>query len=238
MPATLKIGSTGSDVGALQQMLIEAGYSIDSNELWRGAFGPTTAAAVIQFQTANGLNSDGIVGPKTWAELMDGGGGSQGPAGWKMGPLAGDVKPVMEKALSFVGTVESPLGSNRGPQIDQWNKAASIPAGSPWCAAFATGMYIFSPRNPFAKPLGSTYKISEWGKAQKCIVETKGTALAGDILVILRGDGHGHVGLVACDLGDRVATIEGNSGNAVKQLIRKKTDLTSFVRPLGLALKV
>lgn len=238
MPATLKIGSTGSDVSALQQMLLEAGYGIDATELSRASFGSTTATAVIQFQQANGLTSDGIVGPKTWAELMDGGGASQGPAGWKMGALAVDVKPVMDKALSLVGTVEQPPGSNRGPQIDQWNKAASIPVGSPWCAAFATGMYAYSPKNPFQKGIGSAYKVSEWGKKQKCVVESKGVSMGGDIFVILKGDGHGHVGLVACDLGDRVATIEGNAGNAVKQLIRKKADLAMFVRPLGLSLKV
>jgi hypothetical protein len=161
-----------------------------------------------------------------------------GPPGWKMGPLHPDVRPTMEQALSLVGTVEQPPGSNRGPIIDALNKNAGIPVGSPWCAAFATGMYRQSPKNPFKKGIGSAYGIADWGKKQKCTVETKDTAMGGDILVILRGDGHGHVGLVACDLGDRVATIEGNSGNAVKQLIRKKADLAMFVRPLGLSLKV
>lgn len=238
MPATLKQGSKGKDVSDLQQMLVEAGFGIDATELASVTFGATTTAAVIQFQQAHGLGSDGIVGPKTWSVLMDGDGAQQGPPGWKMGPLHPDVAPAMDQSLALVGTVEDPPGSNRGPVIDALNKNAGIPIGSPWCAAFATGMYAYSPKNPFSKGIGSAYKIAEWGKKQKCVVEAKGTAMGGDILVILRGDGHGHVGLVACDLGDRVATIEGNSGNAVKQLIRKKADLTSFVRPLGLSLKV
>lgn len=238
MPATLKIGSTGSDVGELQQMLIEAGCSIDGVELKKLSFGVSTAAAVSSFQLANGLTPDGIVGPRTWSVLMRGDTSQSGPPGWQMGPLAADVKPVMEKAMSFVGMIETPPGSNRGPIIDELNLQASIPLGSPWCAAFATGLYRQSPKNPFKTGIGSAYKISEWGKKQKCVVESKGASMGGDIFVILKGDGHGHVGLVACDLGDKVATIEGNAGNAVKQLIRKKADLAMFVRPLGLSLKI
>lgn len=238
MPSTLKLGSTGPDVGALHQALIEAGASIDPTELSKVSYGPSTYSAVAAFQAANGLTPDGIVGPKTWRVINEGDVAENGPPGWKLGPLHPDVAPVLTKAVSLVGMVEQPLGSNRGPMIDLWNKAAGIPVGSPWCAAFATSMYRESKRNPFTKPMGSTYKIVDWAKANKRTVEPRATAMGGDIFAILRGDGHGHVGLVACDLGDRVATIEGNAGNAIKKLVRKKSDLTVFVRPLGLALKL
>ena len=63
--ATVKIGSTGDDVKALQQLLVKHGYQVGID----GIFGSSTEAAVKRFQAANGIGADGIVGPKTWAAL-------------------------------------------------------------------------------------------------------------------------------------------------------------------------
>lgn len=54
----LKLGSKGANVVYLQKSL---GINPD------GDFGPNTKAAVMKFQSAHDLVSDGIVGPKTWA---------------------------------------------------------------------------------------------------------------------------------------------------------------------------
>lgn len=59
-PPTLRIGSTGDAVRALQTKL---GITAD------GVFGTHTDAVVKQFQTNNNLAPDGIVGPQTWAKL-------------------------------------------------------------------------------------------------------------------------------------------------------------------------
>jgi peptidoglycan hydrolase-like protein with peptidoglycan-binding domain len=69
--ATLRMGSEGAAVRALQDQLNRAGVqpALDAD----GAFGPRTLAAVRAFQSAGGLTADGIVGPRTWA-LLDGGG--------------------------------------------------------------------------------------------------------------------------------------------------------------------
>jgi putative chitinase len=57
----LKIGSSGEDVKKLQQKL---GIGAD------GSFGPGTEKAVKQWQSANGLTADGIVGAATWAKMF------------------------------------------------------------------------------------------------------------------------------------------------------------------------
>lgn len=61
---TLRRGSTGAAVSRLQMLL-----QVDTSQGGAGTFGPRTEAAVRQFQTANGLNADGIVGPETWILL-------------------------------------------------------------------------------------------------------------------------------------------------------------------------
>ena len=66
---TLKKGSEGKTVKALQILLIGYGYSCGSYGA-DGDFGSATQKAVIAYQKTNGLEADGIVGPMTWAKLL------------------------------------------------------------------------------------------------------------------------------------------------------------------------
>ncbi|MBI5515778.1 MAG: peptidoglycan-binding protein [Deltaproteobacteria bacterium] len=61
----IQYGDEGSTVRELQQALVDNGYDIDVD----GDFGPATDAAVKDFQSSNGLDADGVVGPNTWAAL-------------------------------------------------------------------------------------------------------------------------------------------------------------------------
>ena len=62
----LRVGSTGSDVSDLQTRLKELGYYTGSVD---GMFSTGTQAAVIAFQSANGLSADGIAGRATQDKL-------------------------------------------------------------------------------------------------------------------------------------------------------------------------
>ena len=66
-------GWTGSAVVRLQTALIAKGYSCGTSGA-DGSFGPDTHAAVLKYQADNGLEADGIVGPKTQAKLYGGSG--------------------------------------------------------------------------------------------------------------------------------------------------------------------
>ena len=62
----LRTGSRGDAVRKLQELLNAKGYTCGNVD---GIFGSKTYAAVLEFQQANSLGVDGIVGPLTWAKL-------------------------------------------------------------------------------------------------------------------------------------------------------------------------
>lgn len=64
--ANLSWGSQGAEVVTLQNALNNQGYWCGETD---GVFGPQTYAAVVTFQKAKGLYTDGIVGPNTKAGL-------------------------------------------------------------------------------------------------------------------------------------------------------------------------
>ena len=69
---TVRRGDTGENITSLQVTLKVKPAT--------GTFGPKTEAAVREFQRSKGMVPDGIVGPKTWAEL-DRGSDQPEPAG-------------------------------------------------------------------------------------------------------------------------------------------------------------
>lgn len=66
MPSTIRKGSRGSDVTLCQESLTKHGYPCGAD----GIFGSGTEAKVKEFQSANGLVADGIVGRGTWGKLL------------------------------------------------------------------------------------------------------------------------------------------------------------------------
>ena len=62
---TLRRGSKGEEVRLLQTLLAKDGSTLEID----GIFGIGTLSAVKSFQKRHKLEVDGIVGPKTWAEL-------------------------------------------------------------------------------------------------------------------------------------------------------------------------
>ena len=91
--ATVARGDQGDAVTTLQNSLMTLGYSLPQFGA-DGDFGSETEAAVIQFQTNNGLDVNGIVGPDTWArlcELLSSSGGTESPPVKTTPPQVGPI---------------------------------------------------------------------------------------------------------------------------------------------------
>lgn len=91
--ASFQRGDDGQEVIAIQKRLVELSYSISNID---GDFGPETENAVKHFQTDQGLEVDGVIGPATYRALMN----------KEMPPNRSNsvVRSIMRAAYSVIGT--------------------------------------------------------------------------------------------------------------------------------------
>lgn len=239
---TLILGSNGKDVGELHQLLLEAGEQIDAGELRTQMFGPSTKVAVLEFQSSHvdpkgrPLTQDGVVGPITLASLKN----PREPVerftvdGWRydLNEARPQERPVVEAAVREIGVKEDPPGSNRGPRVDVYTGEQWY--GAPWCALFCAWAWKHAEGgSPFGVK-ASAYKIRAWGAEQSKIIGAMDKARPGDIGVIMRAAGRGHVELVIGleMMGEPLRLVGGNVGNAVRGTVRERSQFTCIVRPL------
>lgn len=78
-----KLGDQNATVSNIQNILSTNGYPTGGVD---GIFGEKTRQAVIAFQSSQGLQADGIVGPQTWAALS------------KLGTPAQGASAIMQQA--------------------------------------------------------------------------------------------------------------------------------------------
>ena len=106
-------GSKGAAVLAVQQRLNKLGCGPVAED---GSFGAETQDAIELFQARSQdtsgapLKIDGVVGPMTWAAVF--GADTVPPNATAPSQL---LATVLQLASREVGTMEDPLGSNRGP---------------------------------------------------------------------------------------------------------------------------
>ncbi|MFF9589906.1 peptidoglycan-binding protein [Streptomyces sp. NPDC014646] len=103
---TLRGGAKGAAVKAAQTLLKARGQAVAVD----GTFSATTTAKVKAFQKAAGLTADGVVGPRTWASLLNGG----APAGDR----AGLAKQILAQKQITLATVH-PGGRHAGSTARQ-----------------------------------------------------------------------------------------------------------------------
>ena len=212
---------------AVQRRLNQVGVGpIDED----GVFGPQTTAATKLFQArfpdvdGQPLKIDGAIGPVTWAALF-------GAASVPVVSGTGDalLKAALEVAGGEIGVKEQPLGSNRGPRVDQYLRAAGLDPTKghfAWCAAFVYFCFneaakTLNRKNPVIKTAGV---LDHWERAEsKGIPQVTAAKVLldpslvrpGQIFVIDVGDpgGAGHTGLIEKVVAGKLVTIEGNTND-------------------------
>jgi len=202
-----------------------------------GVFGSKTFQSVKLFQSlhrdqdGNPLVIDGKVGALTW---------------WAMfGPdtvltVVTTPNDLLSAAVRIsrtqVGVMEVPLGSNGGPQVDQYLASVGLGTGFFWCMAFVYWVFNEAAReqnrkNPLVKTGGVLmhWKDSKGKKIETAdAINNPSLVKPGHIFIMDHGGGKGHTGIVTAVEGGNIRTIEGNSNNdgsrngiGVVELVRK-----------------
>jgi hypothetical protein len=130
MPRELEVTSPlmrGPDVFEVQTRLAALGFSPGPID---GAYGPTTAAAVKDFQRSRGLDIDSVVGPKTLGALLT---ASPGGSGATPRPASTIGREAVIEAARHLDLREDPPGSNRTP-FGVWYGTNGVP----WCNIFVS----------------------------------------------------------------------------------------------------
>jgi hypothetical protein len=231
----MRLKDRGVEVGGLQQALLEAGETINERELSRREFGSSTEAAVLDFQRrsvdaqGHALAVDGVAGPKTLAALK----GHAPPHvadGWLyLPPSEPAARAACDAAVGDLGLRERPSGSNGGPDLRKFNTK-----GRPWCALAVSTWWGAAPGGCPWGVLPAVISIVAWGRGHGRILADDQPAKAGDVVCWLRAGGRGHTGIVVgtTATGD-LCTVEGNSQNAVRALVRPRAGVACIIRPKG-----
>lgn len=205
-------------------------------------FGPKMTKLVKYFQARNvdgegrPLVQDGEIGPLTWAALF---GADRVPTSDKAATtfLAKVLVIAAEEEAKQVREV--PVNSNRGLQVEQYQKRVGASPGDPWCCAFVywccdEAAKALGQKNPMVKTAGC---LDHWNRAKSAGATRVPAAAAkndpglvrpGMIFIMDHGSGKGHTGLVESVKGGLLTTIEGNTdasktreGGGVYRLVRK-----------------
>lgn len=245
----LSVGSPDStSVLAVQQRLNSLGCGPIAAD---GVFGQETLDAVELFQTRSvdpfgtHLNVDGSVGPLTWAALF----GSVVPTVTTTATAL--LQKVITTSTGEIGVLEDPLGSNRGPRVDQYLRAAGLDPTEghfAWCAAFVYWCFdqssaALGSRNPVIKTAGV---LDHWNRAgaagvhrlanAECVAQPS-LVLPGLIFILTTSNGNGHTGLVENVRGSILTTIEGNTNEGgsregigvFRRTTRRISDMRGFI---------
>ena len=242
---TLRLGSDGDQVAALQKALRSLGYDIGQAD---GDFGARTEAAVRAFQRVGGMTADGVVGPLTWKAL---GGKLAAPVAakrtaeeQKREKLAAFAETEAAKNYVWSATSDAEtkiLAPFRAPMQANGDIGTAIVFYN-WCAAFVhycatqTGYAIPTKPASFGSTMALAQSWKAWAMAEG-VWHAKGTVTPqrGDIVCFEWNDGDvqlDHIGVVRSYKpgSTTIETAEGNVNNVSKRMTRELANCAGFIR--------
>lgn len=163
------------------------------------------------------LEVDGEAGSMTWGALFG--------AETDVVANASIATAALGMAVTQLGVMEVPAGSNTGPQVNRYLASVDLHPGAYWCMAFVYWCFSQASQtggasNPFPK---TGHCLTAWNKVkakspQRII--TRAQAIAdptlvkpGQVFIHDYGGGHGHTGFVRQSFGGPLRTVEGNSNS-------------------------
>jgi hypothetical protein len=201
-------------VRAIADRLRALGYTVTSPA---GRFDSALKSVVRLFQSqhvdalARPLAADGEVGPMTWAALFGAPAPTTGAASLAAAALA--------VAIAEIGTMEDPVGSNRGRRVEEYLASTGLGGGFFWCMAFVHFCFMTAAKqrgvpNPFPRTAGC---IDAWNRAsafritRQAALQSPDRVVPGAVFIFDYGNGAGHTGFVRSSVGGALRTVEGNS---------------------------
>lgn len=233
----IKVGETDAAiVSAIATALEERGYRSNSPP---GVFDNPFKSLVKLFQSQNvdkagrPLEVDGVVGAMTWGALF-----GASSASLTTGSLA---TSALGMAVTQLGVMEVPLGSNRGPMVNHYLLSTGTPPGNFWCMAFVFWCFreaaaAAGVANPFPKTAGC---LDAWNKIKRsrptrlikreAAIAKPSLVRPGQVFILDHGRGFGHTGFVRQSFDGPFRSVEGNAqldgsrnGLGVCELNRRK----------------
>jgi N-acetyl-anhydromuramyl-L-alanine amidase AmpD len=120
--STLRSGSTGAQVKAVQHLLNQRGFDAGTVD---GVFGPGTESAVRAFQSSRSLTADGVVGARTWTALLSAG---TKPV-LKRGSSGADVERLQRSLTAALGRtvgIDGAFGPNTETAVRDYQSSRGL----------------------------------------------------------------------------------------------------------------
>jgi hypothetical protein len=218
---TIKAGESNAEiVRYIAQELAARGYSLTSPQ---GTYDAAMKSVVSMYQAQNfdragrPLEVDGEVGPMTWGALFG--------AATTTVESSSIAVAALGVAVTQLGVMEVPLGSNKGPMVNQYLASVGLDPGYYWCMAFIYWCFKQAAThsgeaNPFPRTAGC---LAAWNKVkasqpQRLItraqaIQDPSIVRPGMVFILDYGRGAGHTGFVRQGIGGALRTVEGNTNN-------------------------